>query len=219
MPYRAPWPVPGAGARSRPVPSSEPPRPPARRRALQLPEHLHLPLATLLLLGLTASASAADGTTPDAGIAAPSAPSPARVERVREAVVWLAADERDGRGIGTEGLAEAEAWLADQMAEIGVEPGGDDGGWFHAFDVPTDVVVEEGAALTLDDSTLGAEDWRPAPFSASGSLEAEVVAVGYGISAEDLSHDDYAEVDVTGKVVAVRRFVPPGARFAEERNQ
>ena len=43
--------------------------------------------------------------------------------------------------------------------------------------------------------------------------------MGYGVSATDLGHDDYADRDVTGKIVLVRRYLPAGDTFAEDRAQ
>ena len=38
-------------------------------------------------------------------------------KRVKEAVSWLAADERNGRGTGSPELAEAGEWLVDRFAK------------------------------------------------------------------------------------------------------
>ena len=48
-------------------------------------------------------------------------------------VAWLADPEREGRGIGTEGLAAAAEYIAKQFETIGLEPGGDDGTYFQSF--------------------------------------------------------------------------------------
>ncbi|MEM7245833.1 MAG: M20/M25/M40 family metallo-hydrolase, partial [Acidobacteriota bacterium] len=50
-------------------------------------------------------------------------------------VEWLAAPEREGRGLGTAGGAAAAEYVARAMAEIGLQPGGDDGTWFQSFTV------------------------------------------------------------------------------------
>ncbi|MEM9558202.1 MAG: M20/M25/M40 family metallo-hydrolase [Acidobacteriota bacterium] len=134
-------------------------------------------------------------------------------QRVAADVAWLADDAREGRGIGTQGLVDATEWLARRFAALGLEPGGEDGGYLDGFDVPVRAAVRAGTELTLDGALVDAELFTVAAFSASGSVEADVVPVGYGITAPELTHDDYAEIDVEGKIVAVRRFVPPGARF------
>jgi hypothetical protein len=51
-------------------------------------------------------------------------------------VYWLADDARQGRGLGSEGLAKAGLWLEEQFKDIGLEPAGDDGGYRHVFGVP-----------------------------------------------------------------------------------
>lgn len=123
-------------------------------------------------------------------------------------VTWLAADARDGRGIGTPGLVAARDWLVERFTEIGLEPAGDDGGWLQRFDVPVAVAVEEGTVLAIDGEAVGSDAWVPAGFSGTGTAAGEVVPAGHGIVAEDLGIDDYAGLDATGKVVAVRRFTP-----------
>ncbi len=49
------------------------------------------------------------------------------VERYMAEIVWLAADERTGRGIGTDGLSEAGAWIEARFTEIGLAPSGSTG--------------------------------------------------------------------------------------------
>ncbi|MHC5005676.1 MAG: M20/M25/M40 family metallo-hydrolase, partial [Planctomycetota bacterium] len=54
---------------------------------------------------------------------------------LREHVEWLAAPERRGRGLGTGELDDCAAYIADRFSEAGLEPCGDDGGWFQQFTV------------------------------------------------------------------------------------
>lgn len=175
-----------------------------------------LAFSVLLLLALCPSLLADSATTAPA--AAPSATSGSDAERVYEWVAWLADDAREGRGVGTQGLVAAETWLAERFAEIGLEPAGESG-FFQSFEVPVEIEVGTGTGLTLGDSEVSKDDYVVAAFSAPGDIDAEVVPVGYGITAEDLTHDDYDGVDVEGKLVAVRRFVPAGARFEEQAHQ
>jgi Tol biopolymer transport system component len=145
-------------------------------------------------------------------------PSEAAV-RYHDDVAWLADDAREGRGVGTQGLTAARDWLAARFQEIGAEPAGEGNGWFQRFDVPSAVEVLPGTSVTIDGKPLDRQAFQPAGFSASGDLgkaDAEVVAVGYGITAPELNVDDYKNVDVRGKIVAVRRFTPKGAPFDKE---
>ena len=66
-------------------------------------------------------------------------------QRLANHVQWLAAPEREGRGLGSAGLQQAAEYIAAQMAEIGLQPGGDHGSWFQRFTVasgPDGVPVE-----------------------------------------------------------------------------
>jgi len=140
-------------------------------------------------------------------------------DRLLADVTWLADDAREGRGIGTDGLVAARDWLVERFTELGLEPAGEEGGWLQRFDVPVAVEVEEGTALALDGEALAADAWVPAGFSGTGTAAGEVVAAGHGIVAEDLGIDDYAGLDVTGKVVAVRRFTPAAVTGDDDRRR
>jgi Tol biopolymer transport system component len=132
-------------------------------------------------------------------------------------VAWLADDAREGRGIGTDGLVAARDWLVERFAGLGLAPAGEDGGWLQRFEVPVAVAVEEGTALAIDGEPVAPDAWVPAGFSGTGAAAGEVVAAGHGIVAEALGIDDYAGLDVAGKVVAVRRFTP--AAVAEDHDK
>ncbi|HEX4952105.1 MAG TPA: M20/M25/M40 family metallo-hydrolase [Thermoanaerobaculia bacterium] len=136
-------------------------------------------------------------------------------DRYQRSVAWLADDAREGRGVATGGLAAAALWLADRFRELGLEPAGEQGGFRQAFPVPHAVELGAGSAVALDGLPLPADAWVPASFSSSGTVEAEVVAAGWGIVLPEQGIDDYAGLDVKGKVVAVRRFVPEGGPFAD----
>ncbi|MEM7264031.1 MAG: M20/M25/M40 family metallo-hydrolase, partial [Planctomycetota bacterium] len=59
-----------------------------------------------------------------------------RPEQLRAHVDRLASDELEGRGIGTEGLDRAAEYIAQQFEAMGLQPGGEDGGYFESFRVP-----------------------------------------------------------------------------------
>lgn len=56
-------------------------------------------------------------------------------DRLRHHVNWLASPERQGRGLGSQGLADSAEYIARQMKAAGLQPGGDDGTWFQSFPV------------------------------------------------------------------------------------
>jgi hypothetical protein len=100
---------------------------------------------------------------------------------------------------------------------LGLEPAGEDAGYRQGFLVPVAVEVLEGTYLRLDGDEVSPDEARPASFSAhSQGVQGEVVAAGYGITAPELSIDDYADVDAQGKIVVVRRFTPESEAFSAE---
>jgi Zn-dependent M28 family amino/carboxypeptidase len=54
------------------------------------------------------------------------------------------------------------------------------------------------------------DDFVPFSFSSSGEVSAPVVFAGYGASADEFGYDDYAGIDVQGKIAVVLRYEPPG---------
>jgi hypothetical protein len=132
-------------------------------------------------------------------------------ERLLESVTWLADDAREGRRTGEPGAEAAAAWIAERFAELGLEPLGDDGTYLQRFDATVGVRIGEANRLeisSLDPLAVGT-DFLPFGFSENGLVaDAGLVFAGYGIHAPDLGYDDYADLDVAGKVVLVLRHEP-----------
>ncbi|HVO32206.1 MAG TPA: M28 family peptidase [bacterium] len=135
-------------------------------------------------------------------------------KEVQHHVDVLAADSMEGRGIGTKGLDDAANYIANEFAHSGLKPGGVDGTWFQPFEMTVGVRLGTNDKLTLSSAdnakiplTLN-DDWRPLEFSESAEANAPVVFAGYGITAPELDWDDYAGLDVTGKIVLLLRHEP-----------
>lgn len=119
-------------------------------------------------------------------------------------VQYLADDAREGRGIGTEGLDQAAEYIANQMVSSGLQPLFGDDGYFQPFDMSWGIELLEGCDLSVGDQVLSlGSDYQPLGFSSSSSVTAQAVFAGYGISAQEYGYDDYAELDVKGKIVVV----------------
>jgi Tol biopolymer transport system component len=142
----------------------------------------------------------------------PSSPETAAADRFTAAVGYLAADEREGRGLGTHGLADAEHWVEQQLAAAGVEPGLG-GGWQQPFQVTTEVTRGAATKIALDGAVLGQDDAVPVASSASGSARGDLVPAGWGIVDEATRRDDYKGVQIKGKIAVVHRFVPAEAKL------
>ena len=125
-------------------------------------------------------------------------------------------DKYLGRLSGTPEYMEVAQWVAAQLKSWGLKPGGDNGSYLQMFDMPYSEVKSSGA-LSLEMGS-GAdkmaidysfpEDYYPGTNSDAGTVMAEVVFVGYGATAPELGYDDYAGMDVAGKIVVIEAGVP-----------
>lgn len=137
-----------------------------------------------------------------------------------EMMSWLqklCSPEFNGRLTGTPEFIASAQWVAGKFREWGLKPGGDDGDYFQKFNFAYTDVNDIGS-LTLNISQADGsvikkhyiypDDYYPGMNSGSGEITAEVVYVGYGVSAPELNYDDYKGIDVKGKIVLVNRDVP-----------
>ncbi len=117
----------------------------------------------------------------------------------------MSTDEMRGRRSGQPSGVMGEEYIASKFKEWGLEPAGDNGTYFQNFTIEhrhvgEGVEFEIITAKERRDFYYG-ENWRIQRYSGSGNFSEEIVFVGYGIHAPDKDYDDYAGVDVKGKVV------------------
>ena len=138
-------------------------------------------------------------------------------EEMMSWVEKLCSPEFKGRLTGTPGYTAAAEWVAGMLKEWGVKPAGNDGSYFQWFDNPYSVVNDIGSLsmkISLPDGSsitknyTYPEEYYPGMNSGNGEITAEVVFVGFGVSAPELNYDDYKGIDVKGKIVLVNRDVP-----------
>lgn len=129
-------------------------------------------------------------------------PAHGAAERIRDDVAWLADPARQGRGLGTDGLAQAGEYVEKRMKQLRLQTAR------QPFPVVTSVRRQPATRLALGGVALPADAFVPLGFSASATVTAPLAFAGYGVD------DDYAALDVKGKVVLVRRFVPEGGKYA-----
>jgi hypothetical protein len=140
----------------------------------------------------------------------------ASAQRVRAHVEFLASDLLEGRETGSKGLEIGSAYVASQFRALGLEPGGTNGGWF--LQVPLRR-ASQAAAPTISYSAGGKSlalaagrdaSVRPSLTEKVRSGEAELVFVGHGISEPAVGVDDYAGLDVRGRIVVALAGAPRG---------
>ena len=131
-------------------------------------------------------------------------------EHLAQHLRMLASDEFEGRAPATPGEEKTVAYIAEQFAAAGLQPGGENGGWTQA--VTLEKMVINGpvtAAFSLNGTRwelVNGEDIALESLHPDSDIdlrELPVVFAGYGITAPELDWDDYAGLDVAGKLVVV----------------
>ena len=127
----------------------------------------------------------------------------------------LADDAMQGRGTGTPGYDRAAQYVAEQMQEIGLVPGGR-GGYLQPVPFLRGDVRANACsfALVRGGESVPFEVGRDVLFSpdylrTKWTTEAPLVFAGYGVAAPELQYDDFAGLDVRGKVLVAFRGAPP----------
>jgi hypothetical protein len=128
---------------------------------------------------------------------------------IQRDVKQLASDELEGRATGSPGGEKAAAYMEAQLRAAGLEPRRQE------FEFLAGIALGSKTALHLDlrgegRDAVAKEDFTPVGFSANGAASGDVVFCGYGITAPEASYDDYATVDVKGKIALVLDRVPHG---------
>jgi len=128
----------------------------------------------------------------------------------------LASDANEGRATGSKGFERAASYVVDQFKALGLKPAGSNG-----YRQPIDFVQQ---TILADDSSamlVGAageqvlEIPRDLILSGGGgpapeAIDAPMIFAGYGLHLPEVGHDDFAGLDLKGKVVVVISGGPAG---------
>ena len=135
-------------------------------------------------------------------------------QRLSDHIKVLADDSFEGRFPGKIGEEKTLAYLQAQYEAMGLEPGGENGGWLQAVDLvrltPTRPatgawVARDGTVHAIEQGlALRAGGVATAGASAEVKLDnVPIVFAGYGVVAPERGWDDYGNIDLTGKLVVV----------------
>ncbi len=145
-------------------------------------------------------------------------------EKIRAHVKFLSDDLLEGRGPGLRGAEIAAQYIATQFALYGLKPGGDNGTYLQQINfVGMKVIPGETTFSLLPKHAAGmgielhsidlkyADDYTVSntTLTQSVDIDAPIVFVGYGVTAPEFGWDDYAGVDVKGKVILCIVGDPP----------
>ena len=137
-------------------------------------------------------------------------------EKLLDYVKKLSSKTYSGRLTGTPEFKACANWVASLFEEWGLMPKGDDNTYLQSFPNPYTIVFV-GGELSYTYRSGGQQkkkkyayekEYFPGSQSGDGTLTAEVVYVGYGITAPEMEYDDYARVNVKGKIVLVDPDAP-----------
>ena len=176
-----------------------------------------LPFIFLFILAQAAFTQQAPSTAPDVGA-------------LKKHVGYLASDELEGRRPGTTGANKAADYVAEEFHQLKLgcasnlgegdlkcrHDGKRRNGYLKEFPFIAGVELAKNNSMSFTREgknnavALGAE-WTPIGFSSNGAVsQAGIVFAGHGITAADLKHDDYANLDAKGKLAVVFAGSPDG---------
>ncbi len=138
-----------------------------------------------------------------------------RPEQIRAHLRFLSDNLLQGRAPGTPGYDIAARYVATELEGMGLHPAVA-GNWFQPVPLAKALTDEAASSLVLtvngkDQKLTDAKDYVLSPWftspakdgtKAQSDVSAPVVFVGFGVTAPDQHYDDYAGVDVHGKIVA-----------------
>jgi Zn-dependent M28 family amino/carboxypeptidase len=131
----------------------------------------------------------------------------------------LADDKLEGRDTGSRGEREAQAYAVEQFKKAGAEPAGTNG-FYQPVKFISRQIVEKDCSLTLirngkhESITLGEDAIIGLRVMPAPEVEAPLVFAGYGLKVPEKNYDDFAGLDVRGKIIVIFSGSPseiPGA--------
>ena len=130
-------------------------------------------------------------------------------DNLKADIAFLASDDLQGRNAGSAQDHIATDYIAAEFMRLRLKPVGDNGSYFQNMQINTADV--DGERTTLTAKIAGVEHtyafnkdfhWSRQSLRPT-SVEGGVVFAGYGIDAPEYGYNDFAGVDLKGKVVLV----------------
>lgn len=150
----------------------------------------------------------------------------------KAATLWalvreLADDSYEGRQTGTPGFDRAAARVAAELARLKLQPAGTQG-YYQSIDFISQTFDSKASSASLSGSgvtttlTVPSDVYFRGSHAMPGQIDAPLVFAGYGLSMPDVGQDDFAGLDLAGKIVVVLSGGPAdvaGSRKANARSE
>ena len=143
-----------------------------------------------------------------AGALAQSCPDAESLTRGLDGVLahvrFLADDRLEGRSVGSAGEHCAGDYLASQFESLGLTPAGSQGSFFQTFPIRKGAELGPENRLTVKGRSYATgTEWVPTGFSASASLDRELIYGGHLLSSPGNPEDEFARIDISDRIVVV----------------
>ncbi len=162
------------------------------------------------------------GVAPAAPPAASTDHDAAQARRIEADVRFLADDLLEGRETATRGFDLAALYVAERLRALGAEPAGENGGYFQDVPLLRAQRLDGGGELRIERATGTValkfrDEFLPQLDFASGQndVTAPAAFVGQAVFAPELKQDDFAGIDLRGKIAVFFNGAPK--RFDHDR--
>jgi hypothetical protein len=165
--------------------------------------------ASVMLAVLIAASTIGASSLP---LPSPEASSSITVTDLRKHLTFLASDELGGRYTLSPSNRIAARYLASQLESYGYRGAARDGSFFQKVPLGYRTVDGAGSRIVINagdsrqEFKYGEDFLTDNPFAADAS--GRLVFVGYGVSSPKNNYDDYAGLDVKGKIVVLVQATP-----------
>lgn len=142
-------------------------------------------------------------------------------QRIYDAVDYMASHEFLGRKPNTPEFFKLQDWTVKKYQAWGLEPAGEEGTFYQSVPISREYAVTYGRPrLVINGREFYTrfEDFEVDTRSRGKKAKGDVVFVGHGISAPEKGFDEYAGIDVKGKILLILKgdptdFEPPRSRM------
>lgn len=123
-------------------------------------------------------------------------------------VQFLADDKLEGRDTGSRGEREAQKYAVEQLKKAGAEPAGVKG-FYQPVQFISRQIVEKDCSLAIirdgkhEPLALGEDAIISTRVQPAPEVEGPLVFVGYGLKVPEKNYDDFAGLDLRGKIIMV----------------